>query len=69
VGDPVWCRRVYLALLHEVHELPADSPVLTAAEDAAADDISIRVQLLIRTLVPALGGARRELPGRLGADL
>jgi AcrR family transcriptional regulator len=68
VDDPAWCRRVYLALLHEVHELPADSPVLTATEDAAVDDISTRVQLLVTTLVGALGGPRRELPGRLGAD-
>jgi AcrR family transcriptional regulator len=64
VDDPAWCRRVYLALLHEVYELPADSPVLTAAEDAAADDISIRVQLLVRTLIAALGGS----PGTAGAS-
>lgn len=67
VDDPVWCRRLYLALLHEVHELPADAPVLTTTGDAAADEVSTRVQLLIGTLVAALGGRRRELPGRPGS--
>lgn len=52
--DPAWCRRIYLALLHEVHELPADSPMLAAA-GAASDDIGARVDLLVRTLVGALG--------------
>jgi AcrR family transcriptional regulator len=55
VDDPAWCRRVYLALLHEVHELPADAPVLTAG--AHEDDLGARVDLLISTLLPALGGA------------
>ncbi|GAB2479970.1 TetR/AcrR family transcriptional regulator [Promicromonospora xylanilytica] len=56
VDDPAWCRRLYVALLHEVHELPGDSPVLTGAGDAPDDDLDARVELLVRTLLGALGG-------------
>ncbi|MFF9205714.1 TetR/AcrR family transcriptional regulator [Streptomyces sp. NPDC014986] len=51
--DPVWCRRVYLALLHEVHDLPADSPALASE---TADETGARVALMVRTVVGALGG-------------
>jgi AcrR family transcriptional regulator len=54
--DQTWCRKIYLALLHEVHELPPDSPALAMAGDASADDIGARVELLVRTLIGALGG-------------
>jgi AcrR family transcriptional regulator len=54
VSDAAWCRRLYLALLHEVHELPADAPVLTSR--LRDDDTGARVDLLISTLIPALGG-------------
>jgi AcrR family transcriptional regulator len=54
--DPTWCRKVYLALLHEVHELPADAPMLAATGTAAADEIGARVALLVTTLMGALGG-------------
>jgi AcrR family transcriptional regulator len=55
-GDPTWCRKVYLALLHEVHSLPGDSPMLAATDNAAADEIGARVELLVTTLMGALGG-------------
>lgn len=53
INDPAWCRNVYLALLHEVYELPIDSPAL-AAYAASADEIGARVQLLITSLIGAL---------------
>ncbi|WP_262701617.1 MULTISPECIES: TetR/AcrR family transcriptional regulator [Streptomyces] len=52
--DPAWGRKVYLALLHEVQELPADSPTL--ASSAAADETEARIDLLVRTTLGALGG-------------
>lgn len=54
--DPAWCRRVYLALLHEVNDLPADSPTL--APSATADETEARVNLLVRTTLGALGGTQ-----------
>ncbi|GAA1441489.1 TetR/AcrR family transcriptional regulator [Nocardiopsis tropica] len=57
VGDPDWCRRIYLALLHEVHELPVDSPVLAGEGGAPEDVVGARVGLLITTLLGALGGS------------
>ncbi|WP_345429783.1 hypothetical protein [Actinoallomurus vinaceus] len=56
VVDPAWCRRVYLALLHEVHDLPADSPAL--ASSATGDETDAKVNLLVRTALGALGGSR-----------
>nr|QEO73574.1 TetR family transcriptional regulator [uncultured bacterium] len=53
-ADPVWCRRVYLALLHEVNDLPADSPALTSPH--AGSDVEARINLLVRTVIGALGG-------------
>lgn len=50
--DPTWGRRVYLALLHEVNDLPAGSPVLPAA----TDEVAARAQLLVTTVLRALGG-------------
>jgi AcrR family transcriptional regulator len=50
-ADPTWGRRVYLALLHEVNDLPADSPVL-----APGDELAARAQLLVTTVLRALGG-------------
>ncbi|MCQ8190398.1 TetR/AcrR family transcriptional regulator [Streptomyces rugosispiralis] len=63
--DPAWCRQVYLALLHEVHELPADSPTL--ASSATADETEAKIDLLVRTTLGALGGgtptgSRRSAP-------
>lgn len=52
--DPAWCRRVYLALLHEVHDLPADSATLATS---GADEVATRVDLLVRTVLGALGGS------------
>ncbi|WP_446046092.1 TetR/AcrR family transcriptional regulator [Streptomyces olivaceus] len=51
-SDPAWCRRVYLALLHEVHDLPADAPAL--ADSDATDEDARRVDLQIRTVLGAL---------------
>ncbi|MDX3853092.1 helix-turn-helix domain-containing protein [Streptomyces sp. AK02-01A] len=53
--DPAWCRRVYLALLHEVHDLAADSPTL--ASSATGDETEAKVNLLVRTALGALGGS------------
>lgn len=55
-GDPAWCRSIYLALLHEVHSLPAESPMLAGTANAAGDEIGARVELLVKTLIGALGG-------------
>lgn len=54
-ADAAWCRRVYLALLHEVHDLPAESPALTSS--TTADETETKVDLLIRTTLGALGGS------------
>ncbi|MEU1304416.1 TetR/AcrR family transcriptional regulator [Streptomyces shenzhenensis] len=54
-ADPAWCRQVYLALLHEVYDLPAGSPTLTSA--GAGDEVEAKVDLLVRTAVGALGGS------------
>ncbi|MFJ6727221.1 TetR/AcrR family transcriptional regulator [Streptomyces sp. NPDC091281] len=54
-AEPAWCHRVYLALLHEVHDLPADSPTL--AVDATGDETVARVTLQVRTVLGALGGS------------
>lgn len=53
--DPAWCARVYLALLHEVHELPADSPSLRSSR--AENETAARVDLLVLTVLGALGGS------------
>lgn len=61
VDDTAWCRRLYVALLHEVHELPAGSPALSGTGgtgEAPRDDLDARVELLVSTLLGALGGAR-----------
>lgn len=55
--DPAWCRQVYLALLHEVYQLPADSPDLAApAGDDPVAQVGARADLLARTVLGALGG-------------
>jgi AcrR family transcriptional regulator len=51
--DPTWCREVYLGLLHVVHELPDDSPMLATGRDTTA----AKVDLHVRTVLGALGGA------------
>ncbi|KOV83313.1 TetR/AcrR family transcriptional regulator [Nocardia sp. NRRL S-836] len=48
-----WCRQVYLALLHEVHQLPDDAADLVAAG-------SSRPELVVRSVVGALGGSQRS---------
>ncbi|HWC79681.1 MAG TPA: TetR/AcrR family transcriptional regulator [Pseudonocardiaceae bacterium] len=57
-ASPAWCRRVYLALLHEVDRLPADSPDLAPA----ADEMGARVELMFRTVLGALGGSAPQSP-------
>jgi AcrR family transcriptional regulator len=54
--DPAWCRRVYLALVHEVHLLPDDSPNLILNGPDPVDVVDARVRLLVQTLLGALGG-------------
>jgi AcrR family transcriptional regulator len=51
-AQPTWCRKVYLALLHEVHLLPADAPELADG----GDEVGARSALLIRSVLGALGG-------------
>ncbi|WP_229904333.1 TetR/AcrR family transcriptional regulator [Lentzea cavernae] len=48
-----WCRHVYLAVLHQVHQLPEDAPDLVACGSSRAD-------LVVRTVVGALGGVPRR---------
>ena len=59
--EPAWGRRVYLALLHEVHDLPADSATLAPS---GPDGVATRVDLLVRTVLGALGGSD-DMTGRL----
>jgi AcrR family transcriptional regulator len=47
-ASPVWCRRVYLALMSEVYLLPDDAPELAEANGRAG--------LLVKTVLGALGG-------------
>jgi AcrR family transcriptional regulator len=51
-AQPTWCRKVYLALLHEVHLLPADAAELADG----GDEVGSRSALLIRSVLGALGG-------------
>lgn len=48
-----WCRHVYLALLHEVHELPENAPDLVAAD-------GVRAELVVRAVIGALGGSTQR---------
>jgi len=60
-SDPAWGRLVYLALLNEVHDLPADSSTLALCADADADtELDARVDLLTTTLLHALSGPPRK---------
>jgi AcrR family transcriptional regulator len=56
-ADPVWCRRVYLALLEEVYLLPAESVELAAAPGTPADEVGARAALMFKTVLGALGGS------------
>ncbi|MET9224489.1 TetR/AcrR family transcriptional regulator [Lentzea sp. NPDC003310] len=53
--SPSWCLRIYLAVLDEVHQLPAGAPELGAGDDAAA-----RTELQVSTVLGALGGVRPQ---------
>lgn len=55
---PAWCCRVYLALLSEVDRLPAGAPDLAGVDD----DQGARVDLLVRSVIGALGGRGLETP-------
>lgn len=59
-ADPVWCRRVYLALLDEVNALSADSPALPPRSGPDEDPTPAKIDLLIRTVLRALGGDGAE---------
>jgi AcrR family transcriptional regulator len=54
--DPQWCRRVFLAMLSEVSQLPPDSPELAPAASGPIEAIGARTDLLTRTVLGALGG-------------
>jgi hypothetical protein len=56
-SDPAWCSHLYLAILMEIADLPADSPALGLKNDDPADELGARTDLMIRTLLGALGGA------------
>ncbi|GAA3574675.1 hypothetical protein GCM10022222_69020 [Amycolatopsis ultiminotia] len=66
-SSPSWCLRVYLAILDEVHNIPAGAPELSAdstdsADSAAAEtdpdaDLAARTRLQVTTVLGALGGA------------
>ncbi|MCS7477136.1 TetR/AcrR family transcriptional regulator [Umezawaea endophytica] len=67
--DPAWGRRVYLALLNEIHHLPATSFSLSLDDDADVDDqVDARVTLLITTLLGALGGTTPHREGEAPLD-
>ncbi|MEJ2860731.1 TetR/AcrR family transcriptional regulator [Actinomycetospora flava] len=53
-ADPTWGRRIFLALLHEVADLPAGAPTLAAT--GIDDEIDARTELHVRTVLGALGG-------------
>jgi len=55
-ADPAWGRRVYLALLQEVDQLSESD--LGRAVNGPADDRGARADLLVRTVIGALGGPR-----------
>jgi len=50
---PAWGRQVFLALLQEVDSLPADAPELAHTDD----EVGARVDLLVRSVLGALGGS------------
>ncbi|BCJ50131.1 hypothetical protein Asp14428_16060 [Actinoplanes sp. NBRC 14428] len=52
-AGPAWCRGVFLALLHEVDQLPADAPVLAGTDGGTG----ARIDLLARTVIGALDGS------------
>lgn len=67
--DPTWGRHVYIALLHVVYELPMDSTTLGTMMETPGDDAGARVDLLVRTLIGALGGQYRQFEvGQLASD-
>ncbi|HEY3468259.1 MAG TPA: TetR/AcrR family transcriptional regulator [Amycolatopsis sp.] len=50
--NPAWCLRLYLAIFDAVHHTPAGAPELAGA----ADDVTARTNLLVTTVLRALGG-------------
>jgi AcrR family transcriptional regulator len=56
--SPAWCRKVYLAVLDEVHQLPDDAPELAGVPGSVA----ARTALQLRTVLGALGGPPRPRP-------
>ncbi|WP_328580760.1 TetR/AcrR family transcriptional regulator [Streptomyces sp. NBC_00370] len=55
-ADPAWGRQLYLTLLCEVGELPADSASLSSAANDPANVAGARTDLLVSTVIGALGG-------------
>jgi AcrR family transcriptional regulator len=56
-AGPSFCCRVFLALLHEVARLPDDAPDLAQG----GDPTGARIDLLVRTVIGALGGDGQAL--------
>ncbi|SEQ92803.1 transcriptional regulator, TetR family [Lentzea xinjiangensis] len=52
-AHPSWCLKIYLAILDEVHHLPAGAPELASC----ADEVTARTTLQVTTVLGALGGA------------
>jgi AcrR family transcriptional regulator len=52
-ADTTWCCALYLAVVHEAAQLPADSPAL----DTSTGDVGARADLTYRTVLAALGGS------------
>lgn len=52
--DTAWCCAIYLAVVHEAAQLPANSPML----GDEAGEVGARADLTFRTVLAALGGNR-----------
>lgn len=55
-ADPVWCRGIYAAVVHEAARLPAESPDLPHAAEGALGEVGARADLTFKTVLAALGG-------------
>ncbi|MEV8406813.1 TetR/AcrR family transcriptional regulator [Streptomyces niveus] len=55
-ADPAWGRQLYLTLLCEVGGLPEDAPSLNGAANDPSDKAGARTDLLVSTVIGALGG-------------
>ncbi|MBP2472199.1 AcrR family transcriptional regulator [Crossiella equi] len=54
-ADPVWCRGVFLAVVHEAAQLAADSPDMPPVATGPAGETGARADLAFTTVLGALG--------------